>query len=142
MFYRLNRFSFLHKALRRISYAVLWNLPNWFKWPAIGFFLRFRLPYRLLKPGDVVVQIGAPWDLLRAGRSRGIHLARMVGKSGKAVIIEPDADNLVALRRFVVKYGMTNVIIAPVGAWSRKTRLRFLADRANQIGRASWRGRV
>jgi FkbM family methyltransferase len=131
MLYRLNRFSFSHKILRHISYAVLWKLPNWFKWPVIGFFLRFRLPYRLLKPGDVVVQIGAPWDLLRAGRSRGIHFARKVGKSGKAVLIEPDADNVTALRRFVEKHGMSNVIIIPVGAWSKKTRLRFLVDHAN-----------
>jgi FkbM family methyltransferase len=79
----------------------------------------------------VVVQIGAPWDLLRAGRSRGIHFARKVGKSGKAVLIEPDADNVAALRRFVEKHGMSNVIIIPVGAWSKKTRLRFLVDHAN-----------
>jgi len=77
------------------------------------------------------VQIGAPWDLLRAGRSRGIHFARLVGESGKTVIIEPDTDNVAALRRFVEKYSMTNVIIAPVGAWNKKTRLRFLVDHAN-----------
>jgi FkbM family methyltransferase len=131
MLYRVSRFSLLHKMLRNAAYSILWNMPDWVKWPALGALLRFRLPYRLLKPGDTVVQIGAPWDLLKAGRSRGIHFARAVGKSGKAVIIEPDPDNVLALNRFVEKHRLKNVIIIPTGAWSRKTRLRFLVDHAN-----------
>ena len=131
MLYRLSRFSSVHKVLRWIAYALLWNLPDAVKWPGIGLLLQFRLPYRLLNPGDTVVQIGAPWDLLRAGRSRGIHLARRVGVSGKAIIIEPDKDNVAALRRFVAKHKMDNVIIVPLGAWSHKARLRFLVDHAN-----------
>jgi FkbM family methyltransferase len=131
MFYRLSRFSSLHRMFRAITYAVLWNLPDFIKWPALGVFLRFRLPYRLLKRGDLAVQIGAPWDLLKAGRSRGIHLSRVVGKTGKVIIVEPDPENVSALRQFVDSCELTNVIIAPVGAWSHKTRLRFLVDRAN-----------
>lgn len=131
MFYRLSRFSFLHRVLRKIAYKVLWNIPDGIKWPALNAFLRFRLPYRLVKPGDVVVQIGAPWDLLKAGRSRGVHLARAAGKSGKVIIVEPDLENVAALEQFVKRRGLSNIIIAPVGAWSCKTRLRFLVDRQN-----------
>lgn len=93
--------------------------------------LRLRLPYKVLRPGDCVIQIGSPWDLLRAGRSRGIHLARAVGASGKVIIIEPGKENVAALSQFVLKHKMDNVIIVPLGAWSHKTRLRFLVDRDN-----------
>lgn len=131
MYYRLSRFSALHRFLRSISYTVLWSLPDPIKWAGMGMVLRFRLPYKLLRPGDVAIQIGAPWDLLKAGRSRGIHLARRVGISGKVIIIEPDEDNVAALREFVAKHDMQNVIIIPFGAWSHKARLRFLVDKSN-----------
>ena len=43
---------------------------------AIGQHLRRgRPPYELVRNGSVVVQVGAPRDTLRSGRSRGMHFA-------------------------------------------------------------------
>jgi len=126
MLYKLSRFSKLHNILRRIMNAVLWQLPVGLKY-GIGSQLRnVRLPYRLIQEGDVVVQIGAPWDLLRAGRSRAIYFAKRVGSSGHLIVVEPDEVNVNALRSFLKQQAMENVTIVAQGAWSKKTRLRFL----------------
>ena len=131
MLYRLNRFSRAHRILRRFAYALLWRLPDRVKWPVMGMLLRNRLPYRLLRPGDIVVQIGAPWDLLRAGRSRAIHFSRTVGVNGRVLVVEPDPDNVRELNGFIARRGITNITVVPLGVWSKKTTLRFLVDRAN-----------
>jgi len=128
MYYRLSRFSRAHELLRRTAYAVLWRLPASLKYGSGALWRRFRLPYKLLRPGDAAIQIGAPWDTLRAGRSRAVHFARFVGNVGKVVVIEPAPDNLAALREFTSSHGMTNLDIVPSGAWSKKARLRFLSN--------------
>jgi len=40
-----------------------------------------RLPYKLIKQGWVVIQVGCPWDLLKAGQFRGIYFSMFVGQS-------------------------------------------------------------
>jgi FkbM family methyltransferase len=128
MLYRLSRFSALHNAMRKTAYAVLWRTPDSIKYGIGGVWRRMRRPYRLLSPGDTAIQIGAPWDTLRAGRSRAAHFARFVGHSGKVIVIEPAHDNIVALRLFASRHGLANMTIVPKGAWSKSTRLRFLIN--------------
>jgi len=110
--------------------AVLWQLPVGLKY-GIGSQLRNVLPYRLIQEGDVVVQIGAPWDLLRAGRSRAIYFAKRVGSSGHVIVVEPDEVNVNALQSFLKQQAIENVTIVAQGAWSKKTRLRFLINDAH-----------
>lgn len=128
MFYRFSRFSPIHRALRRVAYAVLVPLPVSVKYGALGAVLSRRLPYRLVKSGSTVVQVGAPWDVLQAGRSRAVHLARMVGPSGRVIVLEPEPRSAQALRVFCSRNGFGNVIIVEKGAWGRRDRLRFLED--------------
>lgn len=128
MYYRLSRFSALHNAVRKAAYAVLWRIPDSVKYGIGGVWRRFRRPYRLLRPGDTAIQIGAPWDTLRAGRSRAAHFARLVGDGGRVIVIEPAHDNILALRSFVSRHGLANMTIVPKGAWSKSTRLRFLIN--------------
>lgn len=128
MLYRLSRFSPIHRALRRMAYAVLAPLPMSVKYGALGAILSRRLPYRLVKPGSTVVQVGAPWDVLRSGRSRAIHLARMVGPSGRVIVLEPEPRSAQALRAFCSQNGFGNVTVVEKGAWSNRDRLRFLED--------------
>ncbi len=128
MLYRLSRFSRIHKALRRIAYATLMPLPMPVKYGALGAVLSRRLPYRLVQSGSTVVQVGAPWDVLRSGRSRAIHLARMVGPSGRVIVLEPEPRSARALRAFCSQNGFGNVTIVEKGAWSSRSRLRFLED--------------
>lgn len=128
MLYRLSRHSRLHNTLRKIGYAVLWRLPEGPLY-AVGTWLRrCRLPYRLVRPGATVVQLGAPWDTLRAGRSRAVHFARLVGPAGRVIVLEPDADSVAALRAFIARHRLDNVTIVAKGAWSRVGELDFLRD--------------
>jgi FkbM family methyltransferase len=131
MLYNLSRFSAMHRLFRAAAYGILWRTPDSVKWPVLGAFLHGGLPYRVVESGDVVVQIGAPWDLLKAGRSRAIHFSRVVGESGKVVVIEPDQNNLLKLDEFIKRRKIKNVVLVPLGAWSKKTRLRFLVDPDN-----------
>lgn len=128
MFYRLSRHSRLHNMLRKIGYAVLWRLPEGPLY-AIGTRLRRRrLPYRLLHPGATVVQLGAPWDTLKAGRSRAVHFARLVGPAGRVIVLEPDPDSVAALRAFTARHSLDNVTIVAKGAWSDTGEIDFLRD--------------
>lgn len=128
MLYRLSRHSRLHNLLRKIGYAVLWRLPEAPLY-AVGTGLRRRrLPYRLLHAGATVVQLGAPWDTLKAGRSRAIHFARLVGPSGRVIVLEPDAESVAALRAFTARHRLDNVTIIAKGAWSKAGTIDFLRD--------------
>lgn len=131
MLYRLSRHSALHNRLRRLGYAVLWRIPEGPKY-AIGTWLRrYRLPYRLVRAGATVVQIGAPWDTLRAGRSRAVHFARIVGPRGRVVVFEPDGESVAALRAFARRRRLTNLTVVDKGAWSEAGELHFLRDPAH-----------
>jgi FkbM family methyltransferase len=131
MRWKVSRFSLLHNTLRVIYNNIFWRLPVGFKY-GLGKVLRARrLPYRLLENGSVVVQIGCPWDILHAGRSRGIYFSIFSGKDGRVVIIEPDADNVKKLQSFMAEQNIGNITVVELGAWSGRTRLRFLSDPAH-----------
>ncbi len=126
MFYRLSRFSRVHVLLRRVMNQVLWRLPFGLKYAVGGWLRSFRLPYRLVSAGDTVVQVGAPWDLLEAGRSRAWHFARRVGPTGRVVVIEPGEENVRCLKRRVREHDKVRVSVVAKGAWSKPCVLRFL----------------
>ena len=128
MLYRLNRFSRLHNSLRVLAYSVLWLLPDWLKYGPGSLWRRFRRPYKFLRPGDTTIQVGAPWDTLRAGRSRAAYFARFVGRSGHALAVEPADSNVQALRSFAQRHTLPQLAVVPVGVWDKKTRLRFLIN--------------
>ena len=128
MFYKLNRLSGAHNALRVAMNSILYRLPVGLKYSVGGKLRSLRYPYKLLRPGDVVVQLGAPWDLLRAGRSRAAHFARLVGPSGQLIVVEPDPGNVRAFNDFTASRGITNASVLPVGAWNEPGTLSFLID--------------
>ena len=131
MLYKLSRFSLVHRALRKVAYSVLWTTPRWIKEPLLHAYLGGRLPYSAVSAGDTVIQIGAPWDILKSGRSRFIHFLRKVGPKGRVIVVEPDAHNVKCLREYVASHGINNLTIVPKGAWNSKTTLRFLVDPEN-----------
>lgn len=89
---------------------------------------RGKLPYSLIENGDVVVQVGAPRDLVRGGRSRAIYFARLVG-SGRVLVIEPDPENAAFLQRFAERHALSlRLIVYPCGAWSEKKDLVLLTS--------------
>lgn len=87
-----------------------------------------RFPYKVIEDGDVVVQIGAPRDLLSVGRSRSAYFMQFVN-GGTLVVMEPDPDSAQALRDYVAKNGFEDrVLIVEKGAWSSETELVFLSS--------------
>ena len=80
---------------------------------------RNRLPYSLIGSDDVVFQIGAPSDLLQAGRSRAGYFAHLVSGKGKLVVMEPDPINCRAFEAFAERLGISeNVIVVAKGGLS------------------------
>ncbi len=89
---------------------------------------RGKYPYKIIRKNDIVVQIGAPRDLLAVGRSRFVYFA-MLAVQGKVVVIEPDPDNVAAIRAFATRKRIENrLIVIDKGAWSGRDRLEFLSN--------------
>jgi len=108
--------------------TIMSKAPYGLKYPLGSMLRRHKYPYRVIKDGDVVVQVGAPRDILHAGRSRALHFARMVGR-GKAMIIEPDKENVTALKEYATANGLAqSVVIVEMGAWKEKATLKFFSS--------------
>ena len=116
------------RFLRRAFNWVAWRIPYPVKYGVGTAIRRKRFPYAVIRPGDVVVQIGAPRDLVKSGRSRAVHFARLVG-NGKVVVLEPDPDSVKALEAFFRDNGLANrAVVVAKGAWSSLTNLEFLSS--------------
>jgi FkbM family methyltransferase len=107
--------------------TVMRPVPFGVKYAVMGRGRKRRAPYRFLQPGDTVVQVGSARDILHSGRSRAIHLARMVPQ-GRVVVIEADAANCQALSNVVCRHHIRNITLVESGAWDRKTTLVFLSS--------------
>jgi FkbM family methyltransferase len=108
--------------------ATMTRMPDALKYGVGTELRRRRLPYSLLRSGDTVVQVGAPRDILRAGRSRAVHFSRLVGKNGRVIVLEPDVESAQALREFALRSRSENIRVHAIGAWSHATTLTFLAS--------------
>lgn len=80
-----------------------------------------RFLYRCpIKPGDVVVQVGASLG------EESERFARAVGPSGRLIAVEPEPTNVEILRERFPKDRYPQVTIVPMGAWKKKGELEFL----------------
>lgn len=117
----------LHRFLVRQINRAAGRVPLRVKYRATSLLRRGRLPYSLVGPGDTVVQVGAPFDTLMAGRSRGMHLAlRSVG--GSTVIVEPDPSSASQFEVAANGLGLTHVSVVNSGAWYEASTLSLLVD--------------
>lgn len=87
-----------------------------------------RFPYCLIQPGDTVIQVGAPNDTLRSGRSRAMYFSLFAGNSGKVMIVEPDPASKKAFEKAAKSLKMTNISFHNSGAWSEKKDLKIYID--------------
>lgn len=118
----------VHRTVVKRANAVLANVPLAPKYRVAMTLRRSKPPYSLVKPGDVVVQVGAPSDTLHSGRSRGMHLAlRTAG--GRAIIIEPDPASASAFETASMRLGLDHVEVVNSGAWHSPSSLDLLVDR-------------
>jgi len=109
-----------NKAMRLVPYRIKYGIATRLR--------KSKYPYRVIRDGDVVVQVGAPKDILLAGRSRAVNFLRLVG-SGKTVIVEPDETNCAALKSFATKNKLSDrMILRHMGAWSSPGRLVLLSN--------------
>ena len=116
------------EILRRLYNFLLRLVPYGIKYGIGTSLRRKKYPYSLVRDGDVLVQVGAPRDILLAGRSRAIHFARLVG-SGKVVIVEADPENCKMLRRFIKRYGLEGqALIVESGVWKNEGELVFMSS--------------
>lgn len=110
--------------------AVLRALPDGMKYRKGLPARRKRLPYAAIQPGDNVMQIGAPSDLLAVGRSRAAYFLHMVSGGGKVIVMEPDTINCDVLSRFAAKLGLADrLVVIPKGGWKEERILRFFQSR-------------
>ena len=121
----------LHRVSVRIANRVLGRVPFAVKYSLAGVAAGRELPYSLLQPGDTAVQVGAPHDTLRAGRSRAVHLALRVGPRGRVVVVEPDPASAAALRKAASEHRMPQLLVVESGAWSSQKELRLYVDPAH-----------
>lgn len=116
----------LFRFLTVVYNAVFRCIPYSIKYPLAGWLRKGKMPYGVIEDGDIVVQVGAPKDLLGAGRSRAMHFARFVG-CGKVVVVEPGAENADGVRHYAQSHGLSEcVIVVERGAWSTKKDIVFL----------------
>lgn len=113
----------LHLALVRLYNAVMRFVPLRLKYGVGLLRRRSKPPYDLLRDDSVVVQVGAPRDTLRAGRSRAIYFALLTRRAGQTVVVEPDADNVAVFDGVAARLGLGRVRSCPVAAWCERTTL-------------------
>lgn len=121
----------LHRLAVRIYNRVMQVVPFTVKY-GLGQKLRRKSPpYCFIAPGSVVVQVGAPQDTLRAGRSRGMYFSFFAGAEGKVVIIEPDRESVQTFTKVAKKQGIHNLVFCPTAVWSEKKMLKVYINDAH-----------
>ena len=141
---RRNLPPWLVKPIRNIVFKVASIMPENFKYWLAGKFQNKRYPYSIVKEGDKVVQVGAPRDILKSGRSRAIHFARKVGPDGRVLVVEPDLDSANELKSFARRNHLENrIIIVNKGAWKERALLKFIVNpehpATNRLEAVAWR---
>lgn len=98
----------VNSVLRRVPFGVKYGVGLWLR--------RRRYPYCLIEPGDVVVQVGAPLDTLRAGRSRAMYFCLRAGNTGTAIVIEPDPSSAVEFANVCQSRGLSQARVINMAA--------------------------
>lgn len=109
--------GFLHRMIVRFANKVLRVIPFSIKYMVGRQFKKRLPPYSLLK-GRVVVQVGAPFDTLNSGRSRGFYFSQLAGVDGRVLVIEPLVESVEAFKGRLKGQGIKNTIVHNSGAWS------------------------
>lgn len=118
----------IHRLAVRAANKMLHQIPFSIKY-AIGQRTRqTKPPYSLLN-GATVMQIGAPFDTLKAGRSRGMYFSLMAGDQGRVFIVEPDPISVETFRNTLRKQNIDNTTVLHSGAWSEETTIKLHVDR-------------
>lgn len=88
-----------HRSVVRAANRVLPLVPFEAKYGVTSYLRRDALPYRLLGPGSIAVQVWRPRDTLRSGRSRAMTFALRTHPRGRLLVVEPDLQSVHEFRR-------------------------------------------
>jgi len=116
----------LHRMTVKAAYRVLKLMPFGLKYGVGVKRRRNREPYKRISPGDTVVQVGAPRDLVDAGRSRAVMFAHFVDREGLVLACEPEPGSVERLNQISEKWPQFTVM--PKGCWSEPGTLSFLVN--------------
>jgi FkbM family methyltransferase len=125
--FRWNHRSAVHRSIVKGVNRCLASVPFKAKYRITAKLRDGRMPYSLVGPGDVIVQVGAPADTLLAGRSRGMQLALRC-RGGRAIIVEPDPASAAEFRSRAAELGLNHVTVVNSGAWNEESTLTLLVD--------------
>lgn len=120
----------LHRLLVRLVNRILVLVPFKLKYFLVRQVKKRQIPYSLIK-GLSVVQVGAPYDTLNAGRSRGMMFSLMAGVDGRVLIVEPLRESVDAFRSRLSELDINNTTVHEAGAWSSKTESVINVDVAH-----------
>ncbi len=123
--YRWSHRHPVHQAVVRAANHVLPSVPYKIKYGLTDAIRSRNLPYRLLQPDSIAVQVGAPSDTLLAGRSRAMTFARRTAPNGRVLVVEPDGASAEEFRRVAELHELKHVLVVSVGAWHERTTLRM-----------------
>lgn len=117
----------VHRIAVRIANKILGIIPLKMKYWIVIRRKKNEVPYSIVS-GKTVVQVGAPFDTLNAGRSRGMCFCLAVGELGQVVIVEPLKQSCEAFEDAVSRFGLKNVIVHNSGAWSESGESTIKVD--------------
>jgi len=119
---------YVFAVLRLIFNNIMVFVPYRIKYGVATYVRKKKYPYSVIREGDTVVQVGAPKDILLAGRSRAVNFLRLVG-NGTTVVVEPDEMNCEALETFARKNALSSrLVLCRKGAWSSEGKLVLLSN--------------
>lgn len=125
-FHRWDHRHGLHRTLVKAANRGLRLLPLEAKYRVMGRRKAREKPYDLVADGDLVIQVGAPFDTLHSGRSRGFHLALRAGSKGSSVVIEPHPVSVREYREAAKLFGLQmEVVEGAVAAEQGLVSLRY-----------------
>jgi len=78
-----------------------------------------------------VVQIGAPYDTLNAGRSRAAYLGLAAGASGRLLVVEPLASSTERFRAFADAMLDCDTTVVTSAVWSSAGEVELFVDEAH-----------
>lgn len=113
----------LHAAPR--TYPVQYGMMR-------NFFAR-EFPWSLVRPGQTVIQVSSASSLIPVGRSHALMLATLVGPSGRVIVVEPDPENVRALRSYCAREGVRSIEIIERAIWNERGARTF-ASRPKSSG--------
>jgi len=127
--YRWSHRLWIHRVLVKCYNFIASILPFSIKYGVGKKLKKNTYPYNLIQSGEVknIMQIGAPTDTLKAGRSRGMYFG-LFNKSGKTIIVEPASSSEKEFNKIINSQKIENMQFYRSGAWNEKKLLKLYID--------------